>query len=225
MRIDDACEEGEVLNVEQTIDETELDRWENEGGSIPPNELNAGYLRRNLAGTFATSPLSWANPAIRVVDSVQDRGHDEIPGAYRSPSLTQVKERVRVSESEMRRIRVPVSRIHVAGDEVIVDDEQFSLEEEGLRSLCSEIGAPYGYLGQLDRELRNRNLEFGLKATGRREGGITDENSLILVRNGCFRSLGRADLFSLPGPQVLDASARRSWSGTGCKFPSRRTSR
>ena len=55
MRIDDACEGRKVPNVEQGTNQTDLDRWDDEGGYIPPDELNAflkmrtdpnGYSRR-----------------------------------------------------------------------------------------------------------------------------------------------------------------------------------
>ena len=141
--------------------------------------------------------------AIRAANS--EPAEQAIAGANRPLTLGEVRKQIRRGESEWHRVAAPLSSLRVEGDRIIAGEQEFRLTEPGLVSMCGEINAPPRYINSLNADLRSLNLEYGLKTAGQRKRGLRDQNSLILVRDGEFRGLGRSDLHTLPGAEVISA--------------------
>ena len=89
-------------------------------------------------------------------------------------------------------------------DKLVVGDRELEIDDDGFEQLCRPFKAPPDYLTRLSPELRSAFFHFHVGGAGA-AAHVTDDNTIVMSRNGVFRGFDRGDLYRLPAAEVLHA--------------------
>jgi hypothetical protein len=176
------------------------------GRSIPSIETTASHIdfaaRPDVAADFGSDAIDNSQDPAERSDLVSRRS---IRGANSRLTFAEAASRIVEHGEGLASERIPLSQLKVEGKSVNANGREFRLGPEGYHRLCDRFGAPADYLQKLSPELRGGVLNYHLHGTGRNRGKLTDANSRIFHRDGVFIDLGRSDLHTLSGADVLQA--------------------